>query len=49
MKVEVIEKDDQFWEQLMEPKLKHFYLTYMLPELCDPRHVRNMPIRDLNE
>lgn len=48
IKVETIQRDDQYWED-MEPKLKHFYMSYMLPELCDPRSVRNMPIRDLSE
>lgn len=35
IKVEMIQRDDQYWEQ-MELKLKHFYISYMLPELCDP-------------
>ncbi|CAK1594368.1 unnamed protein product [Parnassius mnemosyne] len=48
IKFEIIERDDQYWEQ-MEAKLENFYITCMLPELCDPRHVRNMPIRDLSE
>lgn len=48
IKIEIIERDDQYWQE-MESKLVHFYMTCMLPELCDPRHVRNMPIRDLSE
>lgn len=41
-----IEKDDTFWEDKMENKLVTFYKHCMLPELVDPRHTRNMDIRD---
>jgi hypothetical protein len=30
----------------MEPKLVQFYMECILPELVDPRHTRNMKIRD---
>lgn len=30
----------------MEPKLLKFYYDCLLPELVDPRHTRNKPIRD---
>lgn len=41
-----IARDDQFWKEEMEPKLLQFYHHCMLPELVDPRHTRNMNIRD---
>lgn len=46
MRTEVIEKDDTFWKNEMEPKLKMFYCDCILPELIDPRHTRKMTIRD---
>lgn len=46
IKTEVIEKDDAFWSDVMEPKLLKFYYDCLLPELVDPRHIRNRPIRD---
>lgn len=30
----------------MVPLLKRYHYNYMLPELVDPRHTRNMKIRD---
>ncbi|CAH0731039.1 unnamed protein product, partial [Brenthis ino] len=44
---ERIEKDDEFWQKNMEPKLVQFYLKCLLPELVDSRYERGMPIRDL--
>lgn len=41
-----ITKDDKFWKEEMEPKLLRFYHHCMLPELVDPRHTRNMEIRN---
>lgn len=46
IKLELIEKDDKFWTDIMEPKLLKFYYDCLLPELVDPRHIRNKPIRD---
>ncbi|KAK5645649.1 hypothetical protein RI129_004113 [Pyrocoelia pectoralis] len=46
VKTETIFKDDNFWENQMEQKLTSFYMDCLLPELVDPRKVRNMPIRD---
>ncbi|XP_031353734.1 uncharacterized protein LOC116178384 [Photinus pyralis] len=46
LKTETILKDDQFWKTEMEEKLVSFYMKCLLPELVDPRKVRNMPIRD---
>lgn len=46
IKIEMIEKDDKFWADVMEPKLLKFYHDCLLPELVDPRHIRNKPIRD---
>lgn len=45
---EKITKDEAFWKNKMEDKLKNFYLNCILPELLDPRHPRSMPIRDPN-
>ncbi|CAG9135197.1 unnamed protein product [Plutella xylostella] len=47
LKVEYIKKDDEFWKLKMEPKLILFYEKCLLPELIDPRHMRGMPIRDI--
>lgn len=46
MKVEIIKRDQEFWKCEMEPHLIRFYLDCVLPELVDPRHTRNMSIRD---
>lgn len=39
-------KDDICWKEKLLPKLKKFYYDCLLPELIDPRHPRNMPIRN---
>jgi len=36
IKYETIEKDDQFWENNMFPKLQNFFYNCLLPELVDP-------------
>lgn len=41
-----IYRDDTFWKEKMESKLVLFYKQCLLPELVDPRHTRNMEIRD---
>lgn len=46
LKVEVIERDDHFWKDKMEVKLRNFYMDCILPELIDPRHPRRLPIRN---
>lgn len=46
MKVEYVKRDDLFWNKEMEQQLTKFYMDCILPELVDPRHIRNMPIRD---
>jgi putative phage-type endonuclease len=46
LKVERIHRDEEFWKEFMEDKLKKFYLNCMLPELVDPRFSRSMPIRN---
>ncbi|RVE52850.1 hypothetical protein evm_002507 [Chilo suppressalis] len=46
LKTEYISRDDNFWNDKMKNKLTKFYLDCLLPELVDPRHSRNMPIRD---
>lgn len=41
-----IERDDKFWETEMEPKLSAFYENCLLPEILDPRYLRNMKSRN---
>lgn len=43
--VEKIVKDDIFWETIMKPKIVHFYMNCLLPEIINPRHLRGMSIR----
>ncbi|XP_018335510.1 uncharacterized protein LOC108744304 isoform X1 [Agrilus planipennis] len=45
--IEEIERDDIFWKQKMEDKLKKFYFECLLPELVDPRKGRNKSLRDI--
>ncbi|KAJ8887075.1 hypothetical protein PR048_013290 [Dryococelus australis] len=35
-----------FWENKMVTKLLTFFYVSLLPEIIDPRHPRNMPIRE---
>ena len=44
--VEVIERNDAFWEKTMLPKLTRFYMKALLPEILDPRRPRGMEIRE---
>lgn len=46
LKIEWIERDDDFFEQNMKEKLCKFYLNCILPELLDPRHTRSLEIRN---
>lgn len=46
IKLEIIHRDDTFWNREMKQKLTSFYLDCILPELADPRKTRNMEIRD---
>lgn len=46
IKVEKIEKDNNFWETQMQEKLLKFYMDCLLPELVDPRIRRSMPIKN---
>lgn len=46
LKMERIERDDGFWSNNMEEKLKDFYFSCLLPELIDPRYTRTMAIRE---
>ncbi|KOB67839.1 hypothetical protein OBRU01_19204 [Operophtera brumata] len=45
LQVEIIERDTEFFETKMLPKLNAFYFEHILPELIDPRHTRNLPLR----
>lgn len=49
LKIEVIQRDDIFWEKQMVEKLKMFYMDHILPELIDPRQTRNMPLRETSK
>lgn len=49
IKAEIIYRDDKFWKENMESKLKQFYETALLPELVDPRMSRTMPLRKFNK
>lgn len=44
IKITTIDKDGEFWEKEMFPKLKKFYINCVLPEIVDPRHSRSTPI-----
>nr|XP_042913257.1 uncharacterized protein LOC122273253 [Parasteatoda tepidariorum] len=46
IKIENIKRDDEFWENKMEQKLKNFYFDCLLPEIIDPRFTRSLPIRN---
>lgn len=46
MKVEYIERDEQFWKTKMLPPLTKFFYNCLLPELIDSRIERSMPIKD---
>ncbi|KAK4881945.1 hypothetical protein RN001_005264 [Aquatica leii] len=46
LKMEIIEKQDNFWNNRMLDKLQSFYIDCMLPELIDSRLDRNMDIRE---
>ncbi|KOB52290.1 hypothetical protein OBRU01_26165, partial [Operophtera brumata] len=46
LKVEILQKDDEFWRKEMEPKLVSFYMDCLLPDLVDPRHPKKKMIRD---
>lgn len=46
MDVYHIHRNDTFWQEKMEGKLKDFYMECVLPELIDPRIPRSMEIRE---
>ncbi|XP_072766253.1 uncharacterized protein [Anoplolepis gracilipes] len=46
LKIVVVNRDNNFWENQMLPFLKRFYHDCMLPEILDSRHNRHMPIRN---
>lgn len=43
-----IERDKEFWDQYLRPKLSKFFTECILPELVDPRIPRGMSIREPN-
>lgn len=45
IRVENFFRDDAFWKNNIEGRLKSFYHTALLPELIDPRMSRNMMLR----
>lgn len=46
LKIEYIERDDEFWQNKMASKLVQFYLECLLPEIVDSRIRRNLPVRE---
>lgn len=44
--LDVIKRDDKFWEKNMIPKLSSFYKKCMLPELAKPRHSLGFAVRE---
>lgn len=42
----IIMRNDHFWRDVMESKLKRFYNDCLLPEIVDSRKKRDMPIRE---
>ena len=44
--IEKINRDKEFWQKKMLPKLQKFYLEAILPEIVDARLPRNMEIRE---
>lgn len=47
IKIEYIKKDDDFWAEKMEAKLKDFILKCLLSDIVDSRRTRSMPIRSI--
>lgn len=43
--IQKIERNPEFWNDKMLPKLKKFYFDHLLPELIDSRYNRNKDIR----
>lgn len=46
LKIEILYRDDDFFDSMMKPKLVAFYQDCILPEIIDGRFPRNLPIRD---
>jgi YqaJ-like viral recombinase domain len=49
LKVETIQRDEDFWEHSMLPKLIQFYNKHYVAELVDSREQRGMPMRYADE
>ncbi|KAK5642243.1 hypothetical protein RI129_008410 [Pyrocoelia pectoralis] len=47
LKYAIIQADDDFWQNCMINYLQKFYINAMLPELLDPRHSRDQPLRNI--
>lgn len=48
-KIEIVERDDDYWTTKMKSKLVYFYEAAMLKELVDPRKRRSMELRVYDE
>jgi len=46
IKIEIIQRDEEFYKNEMESKLVQFYRECLLPELADPMHKRKLKIRE---
>lgn len=47
-KIETVERDDTFWEDIMEKKLCYFFNEVMIKEIVDSRRDRKMNLREYN-
>lgn len=45
IKVERVERDDNFWKEEMEPKLMSFFNEALLPEMINPKQARSKSVR----
>lgn len=45
LKITKVERDEEFWREIMVPKLSKFFYEHWLPELADPRLPRGMEPR----
>lgn len=49
VKIQRIERDDEFWDSRMKPKLTFFFHESMLKELANPRRERKMKLREYDQ
>lgn len=49
MHVELIQRDDAFWQNNMVQKLTAFYLEALLPEIVSPRYTIRLNVSDIRD